>query len=54
MRSRLHREGQINHVTYYHPIVNRTVDVKLFEAFHNKMNAVQVVIDGLKYEDAPA
>lgn len=49
-RSRMHRKGQTSNCTYYHLIVNNTIDEKINKALDKKERLAETIIDSYKKE----
>lgn len=50
-RARLHRPGQINKVVFYHLKCKGTVDVKIYKAFQQKQDVIDLILnEGYKEE----
>ena len=50
-RSRMHRKGQKQNCTYYHLIVNGTIDERINKALDKKERLAETIIDGYKKGD---
>jgi SNF2 family DNA or RNA helicase len=49
--ARIHRPGQKSKVTYYHLIVDKSVDVKVYKALKNKKKVIDAMLEEYSGKD---